>query len=277
MIGVDIGGTKVLAVKFLKGKVVRKIRFGKIRNINELEKIFKKIAEEFGENRVGIGVPGKVIDKKIIFSPNLPFLNGFDFEKIEKKIGIEVFVENDANCFTLGEFLKRKDKLKSLVGITIGTGVGGGIIINGKLWKGDGFAGEIGHMSIKFNGRKCRCGNFGCAEEYLSERAIQRLSLKYLKERLTPKEIYNLAKSGNKNALRIFEIEGRFLGILISNLQNILGIDNFVIGGGISKAYRFMKKAMEREFKIRCRITKKPKVFRGSELSVAYGASQLVK
>ncbi len=277
MIGVDIGGTKVLAVKFLNGKAVKKIRFGKIRNKNEIERIFEKIVKKFRENKVGVGVPGKVKNKKVIFSPNLPPLDGLNFAEIEKKMEIEIFVENDANCFAWGEFLKRKGKLKNLVGITIGTGIGGGIIINGKLWKGNSFAGEIGHMSIKFDGRKCRCGNFGCAEEYLSERAIQNLSLKFLRKKLTPKEVYSLAKNGNKNALKIFEIEGKFLGILISNLQNVLGIDNFVIGGGISNAYRFMKKSMEKELRIRCKISRIPKVFKGNKLSVAYGASQLVK
>ncbi|MCD6371788.1 MAG: ROK family protein [Candidatus Aenigmarchaeota archaeon] len=277
LVGIDVGGSKIVGIKLEKGKIIRRI---KLEGSNSLEDFIRKICfiiREFKAKRIGIGIPGKIKEKKILFSPNLRFLNNFDFRELERKIKVEIFVENDANCFALGEYYLRKGKFKNLIGITIGTGLGGGIIINGKLWKGYGLAGEIGHMSIRFDGKKCKCGNVGCAEEYLSTRAIERLALKYFKKRLAPLDVFKLAKRSDKRAIEIFEYEGKILGILISNLQNIFHINTFILGGGISKAFEFMKKSMREELKRRCKISEIPKVYLGKNYSVAYGASLLFK
>ena len=275
MLGIDVGGNKVLCVRLSKGKTVikRKVEIKKKEKERFLETI-EKFIQESREEKVGIGFPGLLTRRKIVFSPNLPFFNGFKIvDYLERKYGVEVLLENDANCFALGEYIRWR---RDLVGITLGTGLGCGIIIDGKLYKGMGNAGELGHTIIKFDGRKCRCGNIGCVEEYLSERAFLRESKRVMGKSYTPFELSEMCKKGDRRALRIFEEMGRILGILITNITHFLHPEMIVIGGGISKAWKYMKRSCLEEMKRRCMV-KLPKIVRGKEESGAIGAAYLFR
>lgn len=274
MLGMDVGGFSILWVVRKNNKTVEKGR--EIWKEMSREFLLKKIGEIIlttGEKKVGIGIPGLVKEGRIVHSPNLSFLNNLSLKRVlERKFRVKVLIENDANCFAFGEYQRWK---KDLIGITLGTGVGGGIILNGKIYRGRAFAGEIGHMSIKAGGRRCRCGNRGCLEEYVSIRAFERESLKLFKRKLSPLQIFELASCKNKKAIQIFEKVGRFLGVGLANLANIFDPQLIVIGGGISKAGKFLINPAKEEMKKRC-VHEVPKVVLGKEESGAVGASLLV-
>ncbi len=204
-------------------------------------------------NAISIGVPGLVReDGVVVESPNLPLWKNFEVARIIRQaFDVKVYVENDANLFTLGEgFSGSAREFKSYIGITIGTGIGGGIVIDGKLLKGQkGMAGEIGHMVIHPNGPLCGCGNKGCLEAYSSGTAMKNQMLQLTGLSLEPEDIFNLAKKGDKKALKIFERAGYHLGIGIANLVNILDISCVIIGGGISEAFEIMLNEIRKGFK----------------------------
>ncbi|HID25829.1 MAG TPA: ROK family protein, partial [Thermoplasmata archaeon] len=185
--------------------------------------------------------------------------------------GVRVKVDNDANCFALGEYFRWK---MDLVGITIGTGLGGGIIINGNIYHGKRDAGEFGHMTVVLNGRKCTCGNRGCLEEYVSIRAFRRETKRFFGKRMDPKEVYLLARSGDKKAKQIFERVGKFLGVGLANIANVLNPELIVIGGGISEAGKFLLDPARREMEKRLMVSK-PRVVLGKQYSAAFGAVML--
>ncbi|MCD6549989.1 ROK family protein, partial [bacterium] len=200
---------------------------------------------------VGIGVPGP-LDKEreiVLNPPNLKVLGRFPLKKVlERELSLRVKIENDANCFVLGEaVLGIGKKYKKVIGLTLGSGVGGGIVFKTapdrwQVYTGAfGSAGEFGHMTIKFDGVKCSCGSLGCLEEYASEKFFKR------KSKYSPKEIENQARKGNKKAIAIYREFGNYLGIGIANLVNILDPDIVVLGGSISKASPFFLKEAQKQ------------------------------
>ena len=275
MLGIDIGGTKLLFASVKDGKIVKKVKYKiKHRGREEIVDKIVRMIKKFKQRYVGIGVPGIVRNGRIVFAPNLRCLNNFEISKfIEKECKVKVKVDNDANCFALGEYFRWK---KSLVGITIGTGVGGGIVIDGSIYHGRGSAGEVGHMIIEYDGKRCSCGCKGCWEEYVSKRAFERESKILLGKKMEPKEIYLLAKNGNEIAIRIFNKIGKFIGVGLANIVKILDPELIVIGGGISKAREFLIKPIKEELKRRLFI-RPPKIVFGREDSVAFGAAMLWK
>jgi len=188
-----------------------------------------------------------------------------------------VFVDNDANCFALGEAVYGSGKKHNcVIGLTIGTGVGGGIVINKKVLHGRLNAGELGHMTIKFDGRKARSCNNGDVEEYVSTRGIMRTA-KGLNVK-TPFDIYKLALCGNKKALKSFEETGFYLGIAVANFVNIFDPDVVIIGGGISHAWIFFSKSMKKTVKERAYVNKNPIIVKSKLKDAAIlGAASLVK
>jgi glucokinase len=160
-------------------------------------------------------------------------------------------------------------------GITLGTGVGGGIVINNKIYRGaTGSAVEAGHMTIKFDGLKCSCGNLGCLEAYCSEKFFK-------KKGISPKEAAKKAKAGNKFALKIFKDYGKNLGVGLSNIINLLDPEIIVLGGGISKASKFFLEETKKETKKRTisPLSKKYvkiKIAKLGEIAGALGAALLV-
>ncbi|MEW6295086.1 MAG: ROK family protein [Candidatus Diapherotrites archaeon] len=200
---------------------------------------------------IGIGFAGGINQKKgiIIKSAHLPSLNGFNLKNfLQKKFRKLAVLENDANLMAYAEAMKGSArKYNFVVGITLGTGIGSGIILNKKIYSGaSGTAGELGHTVINFNGPKCPCGNSGCWEEYLSIRAIMRRAefalnsnRKTLMKKLwplTPKKVDDSARKGDRSAMEIMKIEGQYLGIGLANIVNALNPDAIVLGGGLSNS-----------------------------------------
>lgn len=252
-IGIDIGGTTIIFA-LLKGKKIvktKKINTPKSKKglIKVLIKNIKELKGDLKIKGIGIAVAG-VLDKekeKILNSPNLKYLNNFLLaEVLRKKLRLKVTMENDANCFTLGEAILGVGRDKKIVfGITLGSGVGGGIVIDSEIYQGAfGGAGEIGHTTIKFDGIKCKCGNFGCFEEYCGKRFFQR-------KKVSSKELAKRAEKGDKRAKEIFKEYGGYLGIGIANVVNILEPDIIVIGGGIAKAQKHFLEEAKKEAKKR--------------------------
>lgn len=274
MLGIDLGGSKLLAVKVEKNRITWKKKFSfKEKNRRGILDLLLKVIKESKEKKVGIGVPGIFKNGRIIKLPHLPQLNGLNLKKELKKFRVKVKIENDANCFAFGEYFRWK---KDLVGLTIGTGIGGGIIINGKIYHGKRDAGEFGHMSIVADGRKCVCGNKGCLEEYVSTRAFLKESKKVFGKALTPGELNRLAKKRNRKAIKVFNSVGRFLGIGLANIANVLNPELISVGGGIAKAGNFLLKPAREEMKKRIFVAM-PKIVIGKEVSGAFGAAMLWK
>jgi glucokinase len=194
-----------------------------------------------------IMVPGTV-DKTntiIVGAPNLPSLRNFKLKPVlEQKLQLPVLLENDANAAAVGEmWLGAARGYRSVICITLGTGVGGGIILDGKLWRGaDGSAGEIGHTTVEpFSGPTCKCGNRGCLEVFASATAMVRMAKedfsKYPNTRLrleglTALDIYNAGMAGDELSIQVFKKAGRYLGVGLANLITLLGPEVIVIGGG---------------------------------------------
>ncbi len=202
---------------------------------------------------ISIGVPGLVNNNgEIVESPNFPEWQNFKIrELIEREIGCPIYLENDANLFALGEgFAGVAKEYRNYVGITLGTGIGGGIVLDGKLLKGvKGMAGEIGHMVIHPGGAECGCGNKGCLEAYSSGRAIKRQMCQLTNLELEASEIYGLAKKGDKKAQKVFEKAAYHLGVGMANLVNILDVSCIVIGGGMSQSFDFMEGPIKKGFR----------------------------
>lgn len=198
--------------------------------------------------RVGIAIAGLVEHSKgVVFSPpNLPgWANVKLKEIIMQETGVDTYVLNDANAYALGEWKYGAGHGKeNVIAITLGTGVGGGIIANGRLLIGSThFAGEIGHMVINPLGPPCNCGQRGCWEAYLgSDYFVKRIKSYYNHDNLqleeyTPNFLYKLAKEGDYKAISLWEEYGEFLGLGLVNLIHIFDPDIIVIGGGISNAF----------------------------------------
>ena len=198
--------------------------------------------------------------------------------RLEKKIPLPVWVENDASCFALAESLIGAGKNYSVVlGITLGTGLGGGLVINQKIFKGKGGASELGHTILDFHGPKCECGNAGCLEQFVGKKGLARLAKQHHFATKEGAALYRLAQDGNKKALRIWQVLGSFLGIGLVNAINVYDPEIIVLGGGISQAGKFFKKAMESEIKRRSFL--KPGLIKVSQLKKGgvIGAALLAK
>jgi len=280
-IGLDIGGTEIKAGIVSNGKIIKKLTIKtqvKKGRKQVIQNITNSIKELFNKNisAIGAGAPGPLDYKKGILGKqvNLPLTN-FNLKKyIQQKFKVPVAIDNDANVFTLGEALYGAGKnYNNIIGLTLGTGIGGGIVINKKLYHGRSNAGELGHITIKFDEKiKSKCGNNGCLEEYVSARGIQRRA-----KVSSPLQLYNLAAKGDKKAISAWKQTGKLLGIGITNIINSFDPDVVVIGGNISKAWKFFSKAMNQEINKRA-LLKATKVVRTKlkENAAIIGAASLV-
>jgi glucokinase len=259
-IGVDLGGTNLrVALVSREGRIVEKIKESTSGDImGSLKEAVLKLGSEAAG--VGIGVAG-LIDREsqaVISSPNIPSLNGKSF----RDLGFELplVVENDANAAALGEkWLGAGKQYGSFVLLTLGTGIGGGLVHNGELL---GVAAEVGHMSINAGGEKCPCGNYGCLENYASARAIKDAAIKALEQgavsvlrdcckgniyKMTPEEIYEAAFDGDGLAREVLKEAGRYLGAGIANLINIMSPEAVILTGGLTGAWDIYIKEAIRE------------------------------
>ena len=268
VVGVDLGGTKILSgvfshslecigtaqlsTKSQRGvdKVVERIARSAQDAVDEADLTFKQIAG------VGIGAPGAVdFDSgTVIFAPNLEGWTDVPLKKeLEKILGVPVFVENDCNVSALGVYVAElKSKPRSMVGIFVGTGIGGGLVVDGELYSGFGHtAGEIGHMVLEVSGPKCGCGNKGCFEALASRTAIfqqiksgikdgqKTLLTEMLGDDLADLRSGDLRKAirkGDKFVDRIIEGAAEYIGIATANLVNVLNPEVVVLGGGVVEA-----------------------------------------
>jgi glucokinase len=192
----------------------------------------------------------------VVKSPNFPDWNNLPLKKeLEAALGLPVSIENDANAAALGEQWRGAGRgIASMILLTLGTGVGGGIVLDGRIWPGaDGMAGEIGHMTIIPDGRRCGCGNTGCLEMYASSRGIV-MTYQERSSRpaaVTSEEIYRAARNGDMLAVDVMKGMGRLLGIGIANLVNIFNPEMIVIGGGVKDAWPLFMEAAREEIRKR--------------------------
>src|SRR5258706_1640687 len=266
-IGVDLGGTNLrIAAVSRDGQLLEKVTLGtkvalgRDHVINEMCDAIQRLSSKYEEAGkllgAGIGIPG-IIDMQtgmLRKSANLPGWEEYPVRaEIERRLGARVVLENDANVAALGEqWLGAARGVRNMAVVTLGTGIGGGIVVGGKIWHGmNGMAGEFGHVTLEPEGHPCGCGNHGCAEQYASASAIVRMAREAIASgeasafaaaastdpEFGAKAIYNLAIQGDQHARRSFRSFGRYLGILLAGLINVLNLDMFVIGGGVSSAW----------------------------------------
>ena len=254
IVGVDLGGTTftVGLVDEEKG-VLKKVQH-ETRVEEGFESVIERIAqvvEEIGKGAeaVGIGSPGSIIDGVVKFSPNFPgWIDVPLAERIEELTGLPTFVENDANAFVLGEKWFGAGKgYDHIVALTLGTGVGGGVITHGILLKGHlGIGAELGHTLVEPGGPACGCGNYGCLEALASATAIVRMAkemrVKYpdseifKSERITAKVVMDAARNGDELGLRIRDRVVDALARAIASFAHIFNPQVVILGGGVSRA-----------------------------------------
>jgi glucokinase len=266
-IGVDLGGTNLrIAAVDGSGEILdcvdtlTQVSQGREATVARLTDAVRFICHKFSGTHkllgVGVGLPG-IIDLEagtLHSAANLPGWNDYPArEDLEAKLGVTVILENDANCAALGEkWLGAGRDVNDLCMITLGTGVGGGFVVNGKPWHGVlGMAGELGHMTVIPEGAPCGCGNHGCLEQYASAGAIHRLASEaadsgrspcLAQARLTDPElsarsVHTCASTGDAAAIEIFHAVGKALGIALANLINAFNLPRYIIGGGVAKAW----------------------------------------
>jgi glucokinase len=266
-IGVDLGGTNLRAAAITKdGKIVDKLSAetntagGREAVISDIINAINGLRAKHPGDRlagVGIGVPGFILIEKgfIVGSNNLPFLEDFPLrDDIERRLGTPVILENDANAAALGEkWMGAGKEVSDLVLLTLGTGVGGGIISGGRVLHGFvGMAGELGHLTVVPNGNPCGCGNIGCLEKHASATAVETMAkLLSLGDNLTSLDVYNLAMEGNERAKTVFESMGSALGVGLAMLINTFNFPLYLLSGGALPAWDFFAPAMFEEVKKR--------------------------
>ena len=294
-IGVDLGGTNLRAAAISpSGEVLSKISGvaqlsqGRATVLADMVQAIVKLREQCGANQlagVGIGVPGFIILEKgmIVGSNNLPDFEGIPIrDEIEQLLGAPVILENDANAAAMGEqWIGAGRGVQDLVLLTLGTGIGGGIISGGKVLHGYvGMAGELGHMTVVPNGNPCGCGNQGCLEKHASATAIAGMArLLHLGVNPTAADVYELAMAGNEKAKVVFEIMGEALGIALAMLVNIFNFPLYLLSGGPLPAWDFFAPRMfaevkRRSFTYRNTETRIEKATLGNEAGL-FGAAYL--
>ena len=273
--GVDIGGTTVKIGLFSvdgelldKWEITTRTDDGGAYILSDIAASIENKMTEKGLSKdevkgVGMGVPGPVKeDGTVIKCVNLGWGVFNAAEELSGLIGLPVKVGNDANMAALGEYWQGGGKdYNTVVMVTLGTGVGGGIIINGKMLAGvNGAGGEIGHMTIDLEENDvCNCGKKGCLEQYASATGIVRLANRALQtsdkpsklrevKYISAKAIFDAAKNGDNLALDLVEEHGRRLGLALSNVAEVIDPEVFVIGGGVSRAGEILINATKKYY-----------------------------
>lgn len=284
-IGVDLGGTNIKSgiVQTSSGKVIFKktlptqTSLGKTVIISNIKRSIDGLMEYAGKkgmkiDSAGLGCPGTVdiqTGKIMGMVPNLPQLKNVNIkEELKKEFSLPIYVDNDANLMGLAEHRFGAARgFSNCLFLTLGTGIGGGIILDGKIFRGSKCAGaEFGHTSIKYDGRKCRCGNIGCVESYAAAPAIgektkrllrknkKSLLIKWLKgdlRKLSNKLIFEAFKKGDRLAAQVVQEVSVYLGTAIASAVNLLNPEVVVIGGGVGQAGQRFVKIIEQQVKKR--------------------------
>ena len=272
IVGVDLGGTNLVvgalnldgSQQFGMRTVLTRADLGAdhvVANIAEqVELVIAETCAATGATRaafhgVGIGSPGPLDRERgvVIFTPNLGWRDFPLRDRVQDATKLTATLDNDANCATLGEWwLGAAKGARHVIGLTIGTGIGGGLIVDGRLYHGaSDVAGELGHSTIDSTGRRCKCGNYGCLEAYASGPAIAERAREALAggepsamptlvggdlARLTAATVYQAAKQGDPLALDVVRETARLLGAGVANLLNIFNPEVVVLAGGVTQA-----------------------------------------
>jgi glucokinase len=277
-IGVDLGGTNLRAAAIdSTGKMLEKIggstNFSEGRDavLADIVAAMSALRERHGTAElagIGIGVPGFIQFKEGIVrnANNLPFLENFAMrDALEKQLGAVVVLENDANAAALGEkWMGAGRETDDLVLLTLGTGIGGGIISGGRILRGYlGMAGELGHITVVPNGAPCGCGSQGCVEKYSSATAVSAMArLLQLGHDLSSKEVYDIAQGADERAQKareVFRVMGESLGILLATLVNTFNFPLYLLSGGMLPAWDLFAPPMLRT------VTQRSYGFRAAE------------
>jgi glucokinase len=276
-IGVDLGGTnmRIAAVEHAGTPLetiaaATDVQAGRDHVLEEICAAVRRLGRKFAAGHrllgIGVGVPG-IIDLEsgtLHSAANLPGWSDYPVRReLEARLQVPVALENDANCAALGEkWLGAGKGVDDLCMLTLGTGVGGGFVVQGKPWHGQmGMAGELGHMTVIPNGVPCGCGSRGCLEQYASATAIQRMALQAVAAGeapglarvaeqglpLTAEAVFKCFQEDDPAARAIFDTVGMALGIALANLINALNLPMYIIGGGVAGAWPAFSPAMFRE------------------------------
>ncbi|HET8550724.1 MAG TPA: ROK family protein [Bryobacteraceae bacterium] len=274
-IGVDLGGTNLRAAAIdSTGKTLEQIsgrtelRLGRDAVLEDMVEAINALKEKRRRNTlagIGIGVPGFIEIEKgfLVGSNNLPQFENFPVrDAIEQRLGTKVILENDANAAALGEkWIGAGRDVNDLVLLTLGTGIGGGIVAGGRIMHGFvGMAGELGHMTVYPDGNPCGCGNYGCLEKHASATAIVGMArMLGMGADVTSEGVYTLARQGNERANMIFRAVGTALGIALSNLVNAFNYPLYLLSGGVLGAWELFAPAMLGELERRSYTYRKTK------------------
>lgn len=268
-IGVDLGGTNLRIAAYTHHAglletilLPTRLAAGRDAVVSDMCKAIETLRDRFSAAHelagIGIGTPGPLeLPAGVLHNPpNLTGWDGFDLRTaIESRLNQSILLESDANAAALAECLLgrgRSMKIDSLCMLTLGTGVGNGIILEGKIWDGAaGMAGEAGHATIYPDGPACPCGSHGCLEMYASATAVVRAATQRSAEGSAPalrsnntwtaQSLAKAADEGNADAKKVFTDAGRALGIGLAALVNTLNLPLYVIGGGLAQAWHLMK------------------------------------
>ena len=276
-IGVDVGGTKIAAaVVSPEGKILDEVRYPTQavppnRLIDTIARAITEVKDGFEVGGVCVAVPGLILaaENKVIFAPNLHEIENIRLdEELGDRTGLSVTVENDANAAAWGEFrFGAGIEVDHQVFITLGTGVGGGVITHGVLLRGaQGAGGELGHVTLDPTGPRCGCGNHGCLEALASGTAIGRRAREVANEKprsalgqlaierqVLGEDVTRLAQEGDEAAISVLEETGRWLGIGLAGFVNIFNPEVIPIGGGASRAGEFILEPAREEVQLRAR------------------------
>src|SRR3989338_1901375 len=257
IIGIDLGGTKIAAALATPdGKIVTDVNIpteaqkGKKQVIDNLKKAVYTLirGQKVKISCLGLGVPGPILYEKgiVIEPPNLPGWKQVNLKKIlEKEFKVPVHLDNDANCAALAEaFFGAGQKARHFIYMTISTGIGGGIIVDRKIYRGAiGAAGGFGHMVLDSKGYVCGCGNVVCLEALASGSAIKK------RAGMDAISVELAARQGDKKAQKVIAVTAHYLAVGIANLVNIFNPELVILGGGVSKMRELLLTPIRKEFK----------------------------
>lgn len=276
VVGVDLGGTKIYtALTDLKGNIIKEkvvkteAEKGDMSVLAKIIDTIEYVVEGVNIDdikAIGVGSPGPLDVKagKIVYTPNLPFKDFNIVKPLKEKFNLPTYLDNDANAATLGEFVFGAGVgLENMIYITCSTGIGGGAILNGKIFRGStSNALEVGHMTVSKQGLRCGCGNVGCAEAMGSGTAIMRMAREAVQTNVETslknydnpagKEVFEEAAKGDRIAKEILDNALSYLGVAVANVANIFDPDMIVIGGGVASNWDVVSEKVTEEMENRC-------------------------
>ena len=281
VLGIDIGGTNLVVGAVAEdGSALQALRSETTRAEEGSDAVLRRLGAMgravMDETRqlvpgatfagAGVGAPGPLDTKRgvVLLTPNLGWVDLPLRQLVQDALGVPAAIDNDANCAVLGEcWMGAARGAKDVIGITIGTGIGGGIVVDGRLYHGaSDCAGEIGHTTVEVNGRRCKCGNYGCLEAYASGPAIARRAVEAIEagqpsklpdyvdgalEKITAQTVYQAAHDGDELADEVVSETAKFLGAGIANMINIFNPEIVVVFGGVTYAGERLFGPLKRE------------------------------